>query len=61
MLDGHRSFLIAEAIVWTAVCGAAQAASRAAQAARPTLPDGARSLTQKVATEAQCGQDWIVQ
>jgi hypothetical protein len=55
ILDGHRPFLISEAIVLTAVLGPTEAA-QAAQAARPFLPSSARSLIQKVAAEAKAAK-----
>ena len=54
-LGGPRPFTVAEAIVWNAVYGPT-AASRAAQAARPSIPSYAKTIIARVAAQAKCAQ-----
>jgi hypothetical protein len=51
-LDGHRPFLVFEAIVMTAVLRPT-AGAQAAQAARPFLPTSARVAIQRISAKAK--------
>ena len=54
-LGGHRSFTVAEAIVWNAVYGPT-AAGHAAQAARPSKPSYAKNLIARAVAQAKCAK-----
>ena len=54
-LGGHRSFTVAEAIVWNAVYGPT-AAGHAAQAARPSKPSYAKNLIARAVAQAKYAQ-----